>query len=287
MPITISGSTGIAGVDGSASTPAVQGTDTNTGIVFPAADTVAVATGGTERMRVDSSGNVGIGTSSPTTKLDVVGNANFGSAIVTGTGVSTGDAQIELGGNRTGNGNSYIDFHSAASTDYETRILRGSGANGALVFDNAGTGAFYIQQLGAAPLIFSTNSTERARIDSSGNFLFNSGYGSVATAYGCRAWVNFNGTGTVAIRSSGNVTSITDNGTGDYTVNFTNAMPDANYSSVGACAKNDGNNDGNQTAQVGGYSGALQTASACRIRTVYITGFAAQDSPQVTFAAFR
>jgi hypothetical protein len=44
MPITISGSTGIAGVDGSASTPAVQGTDTNTGIVFPAADTVAVAT---------------------------------------------------------------------------------------------------------------------------------------------------------------------------------------------------------------------------------------------------
>ena len=46
----------------------------------------------------------------------------------------------------------------------------------------------------------------------------------------CRAWVNFNGTGTVAIRASFNVSSITDNGTGDYTVNFTNAMPDANYS---------------------------------------------------------
>jgi hypothetical protein len=61
---------------------------------------------------------------------------------------------------------------------------------------------------------------------------FNSGYGSVATAYGCRAWVNFNGTGTVAIRASGNVSSITDNGTGDYTVNFTTAMPDANYSPV-------------------------------------------------------
>jgi hypothetical protein len=45
----------------------------------------------------------------------------------------------------------------------------------------------------------------------------------------CRAWVNFNGTGTVAIRASFNVTSITDNGTGNYTVNFTNAMPDANY----------------------------------------------------------
>jgi hypothetical protein len=63
----------------------------------------------------------------------------------------------------------------------------------------------------------------------SGDFKMNSGYGSVATAYGCRAWVNFNGTGTVAIRDDGNVTSITDNGTGDYTVNFTTAMPDANY----------------------------------------------------------
>ena len=62
-----------------------------------------------------------------------------------------------------------------------------------------------------------------------GTFQFNSGYGSVATAYGCRAWVNFNGTGTVAIRGSGNVSSITDNGTGDYTVNFTTAMVDANY----------------------------------------------------------
>jgi hypothetical protein len=64
----------------------------------------------------------------------------------------------------------------------------------------------------------------------SSDLSFNSGYGSAAVAYGCRAWVNFNGTGTPAIRASGNVTSITDNGTGDYTVNFTTAMPDANYS---------------------------------------------------------
>lgn len=48
--------------------------------------------------------------------------------------------------------------------------------------------------------------------------------------YTAKAWVNFNGTGTVAIRASGNVSSITDNGTGDYTVNFTVAMADANYS---------------------------------------------------------
>jgi hypothetical protein len=49
--------------------------------------------------------------------------------------------------------------------------------------------------------------------------------------------VNFNGTGTVAIRASGNVSSITDNGTGNYTVNFTNAMPDANFSTVGSTAR--------------------------------------------------
>jgi len=54
--------------------------------------------------------------------------------------------------------------------------------------------------------------------------------------YAAKAWVNFNGTGTVAIRESGNVSSITDNGTGDYTVNFTTAMSDANYSTFGTSA---------------------------------------------------
>lgn len=55
-----------------------------------------------------------------------------------------------------------------------------------------------------------------------------------APIYACRAWVNFNGTETVAIRASGNVSSITDNGVGDYTVNFTTAMSDANYAVSGA-----------------------------------------------------
>jgi len=50
-----------------------------------------------------------------------------------------------------------------------------------------------------------------------------------APVYACRAWVNFQGTGTVAIRASGNVSSVTDNGTGSYTVNFTTAISDANY----------------------------------------------------------
>ena len=79
--------------------------------------------------------------------------------------------------------------------------------------------------------------TDVASFTSAGVFSFNSGYGSVGAAYGCRAWVNFNGTGTVAIRASGNVSSITDNATGDYTINFTTAMPDANYSVVVAASR--------------------------------------------------
>jgi hypothetical protein len=87
-------------------------------------------------------------------------------------------------------------------------------------------------------LVFSTTAdgasspTEQMRIDNAGNLKFNSGYGSAATAYGCRAWVNFNGTGTPAIRASGNVSSITDISAGYYEVNFTTAMPDANYAAI-------------------------------------------------------
>ena len=68
--------------------------------------------------------------------------------------------------------------------------------------------------------------------DASGVLQMNSGYGSSAPAYGCRAWVNFKGNGTVAINDSGNVSSITDNSTGNYTVNFATDMPDVNYSTV-------------------------------------------------------
>ena len=75
-----------------------------------------------------------------------------------------------------------------------------------------------------------------------GNLSFNSGFGSAGLAYGCRAWVNFNGTGTVAIRGSGNVSSITDLGTGSYTVNIAVAMPDVNYCVVNSTyAQNDAN----------------------------------------------
>jgi len=76
MPVIINGSTGISGVDGSAATPAIQGTDVNTGIFYPAADTIAFGEGGAEVMRIDSSGFVGIGTTAPSAMLQVTGSAS-------------------------------------------------------------------------------------------------------------------------------------------------------------------------------------------------------------------
>ena len=73
MTLILSGTNGLSDVDGSAATPAIRGKDANTGIFFPAADTIAFSEGGTEAMRIDSSGNVGVGTSSPLTPLHVVG----------------------------------------------------------------------------------------------------------------------------------------------------------------------------------------------------------------------
>jgi hypothetical protein len=74
MSLILSGTDGLSDVDGSAATPAIRGTDANTGIFFPAADTIAFSEGGVEAMRIDSSGNVGIGTNSPGAKLEVNGN---------------------------------------------------------------------------------------------------------------------------------------------------------------------------------------------------------------------
>lgn len=135
---------------------------------------------------------------------------------------------------------------------------------------------------GANRLGFATDGTQRGEFDASGNFQFNSGYGSVATAYGCRAWVNFNGTGTVAIRASGNVSSITDNGTGDYTVNFTTAMPDANY----GFAVN-GSSPAVSSGFIDAPSTANPTTSQLRFRSFSYPSATLVDSAYVSFAAFR
>jgi hypothetical protein len=115
---------------------------------------------------------------------------------------------------------------------------------------------------------------------------------SAGTAIGtfCRAWVNFNGTGTVAIRASFNVTSITDNGSlGDYTVNFTTAMPDANYtallSSVGAST--------NEMSRIVGIKGVTAsgatTKTTTQLNVISGQGWAAGllDNAEMNVAIFR
>ena len=116
--------------------------------------------------------------------------------------------------------------------------------------------------------------------DSSGVFSFNSGYGSVATAYGCRAWVNFNGTGTVAIRAAGNVTSITDQGVGSYRVNFTTALVDNTYATVGTSTLN-------RRVQLG--SATLSGSQATTNVDIVVTdaGTTVQDVEVVNVAIFR
>lgn len=167
MPITISGSTGIAGVDGSAATPAVQGTDANTGVVFPAADTVSISTGGSERMRVDSSGNVEIGTSTNSV-YDNVASARplvvQSSSSATTVGSSTNSITI-CNSDTTTNNVSQINFAAitgASANQYSSAwiaAIHGARVNG---------------QYPAGQLVFATSTStnnapsEKMRIDSVG-----------------------------------------------------------------------------------------------------------------------
>lgn len=104
-----------------------------------------------------------------------------------------------------------------------------------------------------------------------------------APIYACRAWVNFNGTGAVAIRASGNVTSITDNGIGDYTVNFTTAMPDTNYS-TGGLANWDGLNRG---SLVGLNQTRTKTGSSVHINIMQSAGYVLMDVSEINVTVHR
>ena len=161
-------------------------------------------------------GNVGIGNASPANKLEVSGAivAQGAATAYTNTGLylqNKGSSVFDVGAWRSGASVAELSFSTDSGSD-------------------------------ASPV-------EQMRLDNAGNLKFNSGFGSVGTAFGVRAWVNFNGTGTVAIRDSGNVSSITDNSTGNYTVNFTNNMPDVNYCMVGRYDK--GNLSGGANANQG------------------------------------
>jgi hypothetical protein len=107
--------------------------------------------------------------------------------------------------------------------------------------------------------------------------------GGSAPLYAARAWVNFNGT-TGAIRASGNIASVVRNGVGDYTINFTTAMPDANYAVAGFC------NFGGSVAIAGLLSFGntfAPAAGSVRVQTGNATGGTAQDPQHVHVAIFR
>ena len=165
-----------------------------TGFRAPSANTLVFHTAGTEDVRITSNGWVGVGTTTPANTFTVKG-----------TGIV-----------------------AERSNDTDRLIATYNDIN---IFANATGGTnhnvFTLRQSN------NTTSNNRLRVTATGLFQFDSGYGDIATAYGCRAWVNFNGTGTVAIRGSGNVSSITDNGTGNYFINFASALTDANYSVTG------------------------------------------------------
>jgi hypothetical protein len=227
-------------------------------------------------MRIDSSGNV----------------------LVATTNAITGITGVQLTASNTGENPAFINIFRDDTTIGNAQALGYLQFCGRDATSSLGTAHAYVAAIAeanhgagdnATAITFGTtpdNSstmTERARITSGGDFQFNSGYGSVATAYGCRAWVNFDGTGTPAIREDGNVSSITDGGTGNYTVNFTTAMPDANYT---ATAIANGDNDF-ITLSTNRTVNGITSASSCLVRTYRISDNSVQDNALVCVAFFR
>jgi len=119
MSLILSGTDGLSDVDGTAATPAIRGTDANTGIFFPAADTIAFSEGGVESMRIDSSGNVGIGLTSSGNKFEVSGSGLFTGAVTTnttGTHISYQSSNSQIGAwGPDASTNGTLIFYSARS----------------------------------------------------------------------------------------------------------------------------------------------------------------------------
>ena len=182
MTVTINGTTGIAGTNGSAGTPAVQGEDTNTGIFFPAADTVAVATGGAERLRVNSSGNAGLGVTpaawSGTARALQVGNAGI-------------EGRTDNASYNTLSANAYTDSGTwkYISSDWSSRYTQFQGVHYWLTAPSGTAGN-------------AITFTQAMTLDASGFLLVGmtdaGGLGTALRSDGTKITTNFNGAYTVA-----------------------------------------------------------------------------------------
>ena len=133
------------------------------------------ATSGNIPFFINGDGRIGINNNTvlPGAHLHVNGDAIFGASITTGYNVSTGDCPINLGALRSGDGNTYIDFHAQdrhpGAIDFDARLIRSGGANGEFGLVNIGTGLMTLKQTGAASMIFQTDSEERMAITANGN----------------------------------------------------------------------------------------------------------------------
>ena len=126
-----------------------------------------------------------------------------------------------------------------------------------------------------------SSASVNAGTDTSGNFLMNSGYGSAATAYGCRAWVKTDGATTVL--GSGNVTSVANPASGVFNINFTNQMPDANYCAVPSARRSD---TSSSVIINMGISTDSYSTTQCTVRTINTSGTGIGVG-MITVAVFR
>jgi hypothetical protein len=188
----------------------------------------------------------------------------------TGTQIATA-----LGGSVAG---SHVEFTIVNLAAFDVTLVAGVGVTivGKAVI-NDGSGTWRIRRDSASAVTIYTEAALNTKGD------LNAAGG--APIYACRAWVNFNGTGTPAIRASGNVSSITDNGVGDYTVNFATAMQDADYAMVQGSANISGAISDRPV--IAGFNIATApTSSAARIY-VRDSENIARDSTMVTLSFFR
>ena len=263
-------------------------------------DTTAITIDGSQNVAIagTSAGDVLIGGTTQPTGLGAIERFRIVGA---GSGITGGPvsfAQFRYANDATGvfqrvykSRNDSVNGHTAVQDNDLIYQYLALGSDGTTSWQSVASYNILVDgavSTGVVPgkIVFRTGTTTGGQADrfgafANGNFAFDSGYGSMATAYGCRAWVNFNGTGTVAIRSSGNVSSITDNGTGDYTVNFTTALPDANYATTGMTG-------GVNTGYVLGVYSSVASPSTTSVRVgSFRAGVGLADEAYINVTIFR